>query len=898
MSLFSLLRKPAWEHRDASRRAASVTSDTHADLLAKLPDLARTDPEASVRQAAIRRIDDLSLLGDRMRNDADAGVRGTARQRFLQRLLDAKVPLAERERVMMVEEDGEILATLAQQAPEASLRRIGLERVARPGLIAERCVKDPDPELRRWLLDRIEDTATLERIAERVRKTDKLLARTARERAFAAKLAAGDPDATMERALSICDELDSLRRSAAADASARRDAIAQEWQTLKPRLDAATERRVDGYFAALENALNPPAPAPELALPEPEPATSEATAPMRDSDTALAALLAELEARAQRLGPRDLEDLEKRWLTRLRRIEPLLPEEHELEARFRATATGLHRRFEEQARTRQAALDGLSARIGELEAAVAAGHVVVARELQRGLDADRKLLRDQFPRTIAKRMADAARELETLGKWQHWSNNKARMRVIDDTEALAGSGLHPDAVAVKVKELQAEWQRLDDTEARTSDAPEHPLSRRFRAACHRVLAPARPYFEKRRELRGARREEVDAFLTELDTRLAQTQPIRELLTTRRQVVDQLRLSDELDPAARRDVSRRLRDALTRLDTAIGESEAEAEAQKRKLLANLRRDLMHAELAAALPIARQAQATWKTLPRAARKVDDALWKELRELVDPWFNQADEKQRERHAAESAVADEARAILDELAQLSGDDDALAQAESRLSALQSRWRTLAESLPAAEETPAPRERKPARPPRTVPRAGLDERAFDRAVAKVREACSRHAESARRDELVTLLHAAELCDQLDALPADASESQRAEVASKLDALTLANDARAACQQRLRAALDPEGRLPLDSEGRSPQQRAEELTVLAELACDIESPAEARELRRRLQIARLSEHLSGGGDTGNHTLRPLLLDYLGLDGVPTSTRAALASRWKAAVAAK
>lgn len=894
MSLFSLLRKPAWEHRDASRRAAAVASDAHPELLAKLPDLARNDADAGVRLAAIRRIHDLSLLGDRMRNDADAAVRSTARQRFLQRLLDSSVPLAERERVVAVEEDGDILTTMAQQAPEPALRRLGLERVARPSLIAERCVKDPDPDLRRWLLDQIEDTATLERIAERVRKTDKLLARTARERAFAARLAAGDPAATQERAFALCEELDTLRRTAAPDAATKRDALAQEWQTLKPRLDAAMERRVDGYFLALENALNPPARAPELPLPEPDPVAPDATAtPAREPDTAFAAFLAELEARAERLGPRDLDDLEKRWLARLRRIEPLLPEEHEQEARFRSLADTLHTKFADRERQRQAALDGLSVRVGELEAAVSAGHIAAARELQRSIDADRSLLRDQFPRSLARRAAEAMRELETLGKWQHWSGNKARMRLIDDTEALAGSGLHPDAVAAKVKELQAEWQRLDEGEARAPDAPEHPLGRRFRAACHRAIAPARPYFEKRRELRGAKREEIDAFLTQLDTRLAGTLSIRDLLTTRRQVIDQLRLTDELDPGARRDLGRRLRDALTRLDTAIGASEADAEAQKRKLLANLRRDLMHADLAAALPIARQAQAAWKTLPRAARRVDDALWKELRELVDPWFNQADEKQRERHAAESAVASDARAILDELAQLADDDDALAQADARLSALQARWRSLADALPAAEDPPAPRDRKPARPPRAVTRAGLDERAFDRAVSKVRDACARHAEAARRDELVTLLHASEVCDQLDALPADAPESRRADLAAKLDALALSHDARAICRQRLRAALDPEGRLPLDTD---PQQRAEELTVLAELACGIDSPEDARELRRRLQIERLSERLSGGGAADNEELRPLLLDYLKLDGVPAQTRAALGSRWKAAVA--
>ena len=100
MNLFSLLRKPAWEHKDAARRAAAIAGEDHPDLIARLPELARTDPEPAARLAAVRRIDDLSLLGDRSRNDDDAAVREAARQRFVQRLLDARLPEAERERVL------------------------------------------------------------------------------------------------------------------------------------------------------------------------------------------------------------------------------------------------------------------------------------------------------------------------------------------------------------------------------------------------------------------------------------------------------------------------------------------------------------------------------------------------------------------------------------------------------------------------------------------------------------------------------------------------------------------------------------------------------------------------------------------------------------------------------
>jgi len=887
VSPLPLLRKPEWEQRDASRRATAVASSNHPDLLARLPDIARSDVDAKVRGAAVRRLDDLALLGDRMRNDSDGELRTAARQRYLQRLLGTTVAYTERERVLQVEDDAEVLIAVAERAPEAALRRLALERLARPGLDAERCVKDPDPALRQWLLERISEVAVLERIAERVRKTDKLLTRLARERAQQLKLASGDPVAINARALAICEELDNLRRTVASDASSRQDALAKEWNGLRGQVDEAMDRRVAGYFAAFEQALAGPPPAAPVVSDVIDTPAEPVMEPVRESDTALKVLLDELQARASRLDARALADLEKRWQARVRQIAPLLADEAVLEQGFHAITQGLHHGFKERARQRDEIRTALPDKIAALEAAVAAGHVTQAQRLQRELDSDRSHLGEPFANALARRFGAAVSEVERLTRWQHWSGNKARTRLIGELEGLSGSGLHPDALAERLKELQTHWRQLDEAEARAADIPEHPLAARFHAAARRVMAPTRAYFEKRHAIRGERSEEIDGFIQQAHATLEQTRTVRDLLGLRRQVIDHLRLSDELEPSKRRDSGRRLRDLLNQIKLATGSIESEAEMAKRKLLANLRRDLMHAELDAALPIARQAQADWKALPRASRSSEDALWEELRGLVDPWFKQADAQQRERHASQQEQQQQAQTIVAELEQLaSADAITLAQADTRLAQIATRWRALSEQARASAVKPEPRSNERGRAPRKPVSQGLDERAYDRALERVQAARARQQHQADAQELQQLLAASELCARRDALAADSTEALQ--LTRELEALDLAADARATSAARSRAAPGSAA----DSDAQ-----AQKLVVLAELAVGLESPEHAHALRRKLQIERLSAHLSGSGTNANE-VRSLLLQFLAL---PLSTMALhdeLSARWKRALETK
>ncbi len=854
MRLNPLRRKPGWESRDAAERARAITEASHDEVATRLPDFARADGSPEVRRAALKRLDDLALLADRMRHDDDAGVRDAARLRYKEVLVDAGRAVPERERVLRVEDDQDVLAHVATQAREAELRRVALERVTRAGLVVERCQRDPDPEIRLWLLSRIEAPATLERIAESARKSDKLVARVARERLESLKLAAGDPATLRARAHALCDALDALRRDRPATFDADLARYRDEWRGLHDRVDATLARRVDGYFAAFEP---PAARSAAEAPPEPEPTPEPTPEALAAAEAARAAAEAAAAVREARRGER------------------------------------------------QTLTDAVAA----LERANADGKLGAARTAHTTLAAARAGAASEPVRELAARIAAADEAYEKLVRWQRWSNNKVRSRLCAEIEALAGSGAHPDAVAAKVKEAQAAWHKLDESEGLEGGAAEAGIAKRFRAVCHRALAPTRKYFEKRRELRDEKREAVDALLADAERELGSNP--RAAPALRRRVVEALQRLDELDPRVRGSESRKLRALLTRLDAARSERATEIETAKRKLIANLRREVARAPLDEAIEKAKHAQAEWKRLGPAAREVDDALWQELRAIVDPFFEKAGAARAAEQQERDTHATEARAILDELATLAADAGPASHADARVAALTQRWRALPRAprgeapergrrderggRPGAfargdrdDRRGGPRDRDARRGP--PPRESYDERAFDRAVDRVRDAQRVAARASERDALEQLKVAAEVCAEVEDAVANGTSVDADAVRTRLDALALPHDARDAIHARCDAAVaaDAEGMRDAATENR---EYAELVAVRAELVGGVESPDSAKALRKRYQLERLAERMRGGTTVEPRAeAREILIEWSGFGPVEREVRDAVAAR--------
>lgn len=863
MKWFSFLSKPAWESADPAKRAAAVASDTHADLLARIPDLARHDSDADVRKAAVRRVSDLSLLADRARLDASADVRDLARQRLRQFMLDGKTAFEQRQRQILATEDHELLETVATQAPETDMRRAALERIQRPAFILDRCLKDADAQLRLELLDRIEDPAALERIADNARKSDKRLSRLARERLTTTRLKSGDPATIKLRAESICTTLQGYVRERPLDLGERLRALAADWQQLTPAPDETLSRRYQGLADTLQHMLDVAARPEQVTVAMvAEPAeidktivASEAVVVADIADPDLRALVEGFE-QVDAMSATALEEMQQRFRSLYARA-PRCTSNEVLQQRHEQRLTQLRTALSEQNRQSEQSRHAALAAIDEYAQAIDGGRLSDARSARQRAHALHGALRSAD--RDGKRLEEADNAFDKLQRWQRWSNDSQRKRLCDEIEASMGSGEHPDALLTRIKTAQTEWAKLDESEREPGQPEAAPggLTKRFRVLCAKAIAPARPYLEKRSALRSQKRDDVVVVIDAIESALAGSDPI-DAQALRKQTIEGLRQIDEVAPQERRKLSERLRAAKDLLDARINQTRADAEAEKRKFISQLRRRLSLAEGADAINAAKDAMAKWKNLPRVDRKTDDALWVELRSVVDPVFEKSQTERIELAAAQTAERGAIDELLAETEALAASDHDGPALDTRMQALQQRWQAIAN------------------------RSRDDERAFDRHADSVQAARVRRlADAGKRARAEALRLRAALID-LGTAPAadDAYSALRGEIA---DAALAATDRNALLAHLTAAQANTE----VDAD--SALAELEWDAVLAELLAGVESPAEHLALRKQVQMQRLADKL-GGGNAVAESGTTIWLRWLGHRGVDKSARAALDTR--------
>jgi hypothetical protein len=909
--ILSRFLKPKWQHADPATRQRAVLAMEKADPA--LIDLARQDLDPAVRRAALERLVDLDLLQEIASADADEGVRASARNRW--RTLLAGVvgdgpTLAERIERLRRGSDPDLADFLLQRAAEPSLRLAALERIDSAATLAEIAIRNPHQELRLAALERIDDPELLDRIARQTRNRDKRLYRCARERLDGLAAARTRVD-HLER---LCTEMEQMIWDGESGANAGRfPKLEQEWREREP--DAAGELRerytrararflaerqasagrraqrlelVGTLETLLERLCREQQPDAELAAAiryavHDAPAAWSQLGPAHDAETR------RLDARFQQLGQdiRERERLLQRNHQRAERLREILrqaaalleqpsevreidlkqlrqrwdglerPESreltHDLQTRFDSALDKLRARLQRQVQQRDQEWHDLQELVDQLEAALEAGELQQATQLQ---EQSRQCLKRNIGLTraqmaaIEERLQHCAGRIGELRGWQRWGAHQAREQLCVTAESLIGLEDDPPEIARRIRQARDAWKRLDHREGAAPKA----LWKRFNDACERAYGPSQVYFaalnrerQQNLEHKLALCAQLEAFETATDWRQVDW---READRLRRRAREQWFKLGPVNRADRKTLDRRFQQIMRALDTRL-DAERDRELQRRQQLVDQVRAMAeNPDLRAAIETAKRAQAEWHPTVQASPRQEQALWKDFRAACDAVFA--------RRQLEQQTADhERQANLSRRLELCAEVEALARidqtqltwGQARLQAAQLEWDTIG-PVPKIEQRNLDQRfeaavRQFARHERSLRRTGSRE-TFERLHQRSRicaglEALLATGSSDPVERVERIERARATWDALPPLPAELLEPILERFDAVGRALTTAPEQAASLSASLERALD----------------RKRIWCVCLEIAAGIDSPPECAQLRMEHQVARLSASLAG-----------------------------------------
>jgi len=931
------LLKPKWKHPDPSVRRKAV-ADLQGEGATILLQLAETDPDDSVRAAAIERLSDLEAL---CRLASGSGRIPEAARARLHRLVTEADPgplSPELARTLLgLVADAALSERLARNAPEPAVRCAAAEAITDQQLAAELACNDASGEVRYAAALQVQDPGLLQRLERHGRQRDKRVARLARQRLH-------DDQARRQRAAQRGELLQAMEALAQepdrSDAAGQWRRIQEQWDAIAAEADEQELTRFGQLAEMVQHGLEAArarhqkeqqlkadkeallaelqaltqgdaidADASRMRLGELEQAWAEQTrlaneaieqdlqheferlaseARERMETDRLAQARAQLEglrdrvrALAQSATPdRDRVEAAKAELSQAAQ-EPRLADLHQ---ETRSLIQRLEQqRQETQARQHQEESEAIRQALDRLDEALEARRVKAAEHhynRAHKLIESSQLLSSSQHRRLQRRLQAGLPLLRELRNWRHWSTDQVRHAMIEEAEALVGADLPAETIAERVKALRERWKQLGKM-----DPSAHALWKRFDDACERafqpVLAEREALAQRRREHLEARQAicaELEALAQETDWAAPEWRQIDRRVQRLRRA---WREAGEVEHRDWRAIKRRFDAAMDALEAHLGEERQRNLRQREDLIARARALSEEPDRHKALREAKELQRAWQPTVTARPRDERRLWREFKSAIDAVY---DRDRRERMAAEQTLVDnlaQCQELCQQLETLSDlDAEALLARRHEVQGIEQAFRAAGE-VPRGE------------------RQGLRQR-FDQALAAFRQAEAGALQTWARVELERLAQKAALCHRLEAMGSE-DPQVLSEVLADWDALPAQDDAQVEdaighrfATARAAAEGDSAARQALEA-GRTENLAAKQRICLdLEILLEISSPEPHQEERLERQVERLAETMPAGGHhhpQREPRIRDLLTRWHLTGPVPEAAEAGLAQRF-------
>jgi hypothetical protein len=307
--------------------------------------------------------------------------------------------------------------------------------------------------------------------------------------------------------------------------------------------------------------------------------------------------------------------------------------------------------------------DALEGELDNFEHLLERGAFKSASRLHQRLKPTFDALTDEEAKPLKRRLKHLGARLAELRDWRGFVAGPKREQLCASIEALADDPhMAESALDRHHRQLVKEWKALGDAAANREQ------SARFRAASDRIherLAPWRDQLDQEREanLRGR-----EALCEQLETLLAQPAEDADpdvLREIRDKARHQWRHYSPIPREHSEAIGRRFGAIRHRLQALIDQRAEQIAAQKRSMIEQVQALQNDSEQPLATRIAhtKRLQQQWRSLGRAPKGDEQALWKTFRSACDQLFAQRDAQKQEQAARQQQTLDQLQHLIDDM-------------------------------------------------------------------------------------------------------------------------------------------------------------------------------------------------------------------------------------------
>ena len=300
--------------------------------------------------------------------------------------------------------------------------------------------------------------------------------------------------------------------------------------------------------------------------------------------------------------------------------------------------------------------DEIRALIDRLEEHLGAGHLADAQEIEKHIAG--RAASAPLPAGLERQLKRQLAELARMRDWAKWGDDQGREQLIQAAEALLAPSAQADteALAASVRTLRDDWKKRDATRPASKAQWE-----RFDAILTRAFKPVLEFRAKRAaqdkaaaQARAALCDEIEAWLAGPEAAAA---PFKEVQARRSDLGRRVRALPVPSPQAERAPRKRLDKIFKALDSRLDAARS-GETKRREALISKAEALKDAPVGEAIKAAIALQKAWQESGgvHLGRKEEQALWGRFHAATNAAFARRDEA-RTQQEAERRAKDEKR-------------------------------------------------------------------------------------------------------------------------------------------------------------------------------------------------------------------------------------------------